>query len=240
MSITWIDQLKVLLELQTLDSRIFVLRKELLQKPYDKEIAQGSFDKRKVEFISSEQALKGFQMKQKEREIELSTKESAVKKYETQQMQVKTNKEYSALTHEINTLKADCSVYEDEILALLDQVEENKKNLQQDHVRIDQEQIKLKADLSKIDDRTKTIQKELDELNQKRQKYLPSIEKPLLSYYDKILVKREGSALVEFSGDSCAGCNMTIRPQTLNEIRLKEKMITCESCGRILFENNGS
>ncbi len=232
----WAEQLKALLELQKVDGEIYRLEKEASEKPKEKKALEEAFEARKAGLKDSEKALKDLQLKQKERETELGTKETNIKKYQTQQAQVKTNKEYSALTHEINGLKADCAVFEDEILKLMDQIELQKKAIEADRQKIVEEEKAHKAGLAKLQAEEEALGARLAALGAERTRFVPQADKILLRQYEKILKKRDGVALVALVRESCGGCHMSQRPQTMNEIRIGEKMIECESCGRILYE----
>ena len=93
-----------------------------------------------------------------------------------------------------------------------------------------------KLQLAEIDKAIEEIKKEITALDEERQKFVPQVDLDLMHQYNTILKKREGSALVALEGNSCGGCYMTFPPQTINEIKLKEKIIVCESCSRILYE----
>lgn len=233
----WVEQLKALLDLQKIDSRVYLLERELDGKPREKKALEDAFTARQNFAKASEQKLKELQMAQKERENELLTKETNIKKYQTQQTQVKTNKEYSSLTREIGGLKADCELFEEEILKLMDEIEQRKKVVEDDRRRLAEEEKKFKAEAVKCDARAEAIRAETATLTTERRVFLPLVEKALVAQYEKILKKREGTAVVPVVNESCGGCHMTMTPQTVNEIRIGEKMIVCESCGRILYEN---
>ena len=60
----------------------------------------------------------------------------------------------------------------------------------------------------------------------------------VLAHYEKVLTGRDGVALAAVKGKSCQGCFMNLPPQVINEIKMKDKMITCDSCARILYIEN--
>ncbi len=233
---TWPEQLKVLLELQKLDGTIYRLELEGAAKPKEKKALEDAFEAGKSRLKDSEKALKDLQLKQKDRENDLATKEANIKKYQSQQSQVKTNKEYSALTQEINGLKADCSVFEEDILKLMDQIELQKKTVEHERQAVAAEEKVHKGRLTELQSREDAIRAEAAKLIAERQQYLPQVEKALLRDYERILKKRDGAAITELIAESCGGCHMNQRPQGVNEIRMGEKMVTCEACGRILYE----
>jgi predicted nucleic acid-binding Zn-ribbon protein len=46
---------------------------------------------------------------------------------------------------------------------------------------------------------------------------------------------RGKTAIAKIDGEFCGECNMKLRPQVINEARLKENVVICESCQRILY-----
>jgi hypothetical protein len=72
-------------------------------------------------------------------------------------------------------------------------------------------------------------------LSGRRQTLIPEVDPKLLSFYERILVGREGLGMVLIDDTSCLGCHMQLPPQVINEVRLREKMVTCENCSRILY-----
>jgi len=236
MPIVWSEQLSALLDLQKIDSRIFVLERELAEKPAQKRDLETVFEAKKSQMKASENALKAMQMKQKDRENDLASKETNIKKYMAQQSLVKTNQEYSALTKEINGQKADCSIFEEDILKLMDEIEQQKSIVEADRQKVAGIEKECKAQLATIDARCDAIKTEIAGLQAERAKFVPAVEKTLLPQYERILKKKDGVALVPLSGESCSGCHMSVRAQTVTEIRMKDKMIACEVCGRILYD----
>jgi uncharacterized protein len=57
----------------------------------------------------------------------------------------------------------------------------------------------------------------------------------MLKEYERILLSREGLAIVTVKDNSCGGCHMLVPPQVINLIKMYEHIITCEVCNRILY-----
>jgi predicted nucleic acid-binding Zn-ribbon protein len=68
-----------------------------------------------------------------------------------------------------------------------------------------------------------------------RKTIVPEVPPEPLAAYERVLEIREGLALVPVVGDACGGCNRRLPPQIVNEALLKAKLVTCESCNRILY-----
>jgi len=229
------ELLNNLIALQEVDKEIYDSKRQLHEIPttlksFDLEIEAASAAVKK-----KEDELKAAQLKRKEKEIDLETKENNIKKIQGQLYQVKTNNEYNALEKEIGGLLADKSLLEEEILSIFDRIEtaekevaEAKKLFSEDKKRIDGEKARLESE-------RKEIETKAAKLEEKRKIILPMIDKETLRRYERILHGKDGMALVPVKGENCGGCFVHLPPQVVNEIKLKEKIIYCERCARMLF-----
>lgn len=224
-----------LIKLQAVDKEIFDIKRQLVEIPTRLKILDLELETANSNVKKKEEELKNFQLKRKEKEIDLETKENSIKKMQGQLYQVKTNNEYNALEKEIAGLKADKSILEEEILGIFDRVEaaENdvdvaKKAFAEDKKRVD-------AEKGKVEAAKKEIEAKFVEFQEKRKTIVPMIDKEILSRYDRILNNKDGMALVPVKGDNCGGCFVHLPPQVINEIRMKEEIVYCERCARMLF-----
>lgn len=229
------EQIKILAELQKIDFEIYGFKKELEGHPALQKKLDEDFERKKAGLKAAETRLKETQVKQKEREVDLQAKEDKIKKLQSQLYQLKSNKEYSAMELEIKGLKADNSLLEEDILKGMDGVEEAKAAVAKEKEALAQEEARYK-------EKSAALKKEGDEwraktavLEEKRKAYLPNIEPRLLGQYEKLLKSRDGLALAPVKNNACGGCHLGLPPQVVNEIQMQEKLITCESCARILY-----
>ncbi len=229
------EQIKLLAELQKIDAEIYQLKKELSSHPALQKQNEAEFEKKKNNLKAAETQFKALQLKQKEKEGELGTKEARTTKLQTQLYQLKSNKEYSAMELEIKGLKADNSLLEEEILKLLDAVDDAKAKVAKEKEFLDKEEKIFKTAAETLNKRAFEIQASLAAHEDKRKAYAPNIEPKLIAQYEKILKSREGIALVPVRNNSCGGCHIELPPQVVNEIQLQDKWIICESCARILY-----
>ncbi|PIU40049.1 MAG: hypothetical protein COT00_03765 [Candidatus Omnitrophica bacterium CG07_land_8_20_14_0_80_50_8] len=229
------EQIKILVELQRIDSEIYHLKKELASHPLLKQQLEADFEKKKVRLKAVEEEQKAAQLKQKQREGDLGAKEEKIKKLQAQLYQLKSNKEYSAMDMEIKGLKADNSVLEEEILKLLDVVDQTKAKCAKEKTLLAVEEKKLKDTLDALALKAQGMQAELSVREEKRKAYTPHVDAKLIRQYEKILKGREGLALVPVKKSSCGGCHMELPPQRVNEIQMQDRVIVCESCARILY-----
>lgn len=228
-------QIDTLIKLQVLDAEIFKLKRERESKPIEMKAIQVNIDELHSQLKNIEAKLRILQVRQKEKEIDLQTKEAHVKKLALQLYNVKTNKEYVAMQKEIGGLNADNSLLEEEIIKSMDEIDEagleldnKKKELQSEEAELKELSKQVEAEIAEIDLR-------LANLDSERQKLIPSVENPILLRYEKILSNKDGLALVPVENGACQGCDLGLPPQVINEIKIGEKLLCCESCTRILY-----
>jgi len=232
------EQLRQLVALQKVDAEIYQYRRELKEKPAALEEMKKQFEAKKARLKELEDAFKADQVRRKEFELELQSKEDNIAKANTQLSQIKTNKEYTAKISEIENLKADMSVVEEKILMSFDQTDKIKSEIDQEKEVLATEEKKYQEAKQQVESEIEELKKKVQGLEQERQGITPGIEKTMLSRYEKILVNKNGLAIVPRQGSSCGGCYMNIPAQVINEIKIGDKIIFCEMCARILYDQD--
>ena len=160
-----------------------------------------------------------------------------ITRHKKQLLMVKTNKEYAALLKEISTEEASIERLEEEMLEILDEkegIEEEQQEVQNEFERM---QERFERDKKALEEKEELFRGEIEERKQERTRVAAEVEKQLMKRYEKIRRARDGIAVAQIQGENCGGCFTTIPPQVINEAKRGDKILTCESCGRILFYN---
>jgi len=165
--------------------------------------------------------------------------ETLIAKYSKQLDDVKNNREYEALTKEIELQKLDIQLSEKRIKEAAVNVDAKKEVMATAKEKLDEKESELeskKVELSKI---IKKTEKEENKLIKATETERSNIEDRLLKAYDKVRKSyRNGLAVVTVERDACGGCYNKIPPQVQLEISLQKKIIACEHCGRILVDTS--
>lgn len=235
MAINLAEQLKLLVELQGLDTQIYKIQEEIDLIPQKIKEMDDLFGEKSVNLKALEDAVKALQLKRKDKEGELKTKEDSIKKFQTQMYQVKTNKEYTTFQDEIARAKADCSVIEEDILKIFDQVDSENKKIAQEKEFLKKEEVVLAEEKKRFSDESGRLAAEIEKLKAQRAQLSSKVDKDVLTKYERILNNRDHLAVVPVVIDSCQGCFAKLPPQVLNEIRMKDAIVICESCARMLY-----
>lgn len=229
------EQIKLLIELQGLDTHIFKLEDELEAIPKRLEESDDHFKEKTANLKKLEEELKALQVKRKEREGDLEAKEGMVKKYQTQMYQAKTNKEYTAFQEEIARTKADGSLIEEDIIKILDQIEAENRKVGEEKNFLKAEEGKLNEEKKALGEDAVRFKAELEDVRAQRALLSKKIDKTILAKYERIAGNRDGLALVSVANGSCQGCFRILPAQVINEIKMNTNLILCENCARILY-----
>jgi len=167
-------------------------------------------------------------------EMDVKAAEGKLKKYQNQLYEVKTNREYDAVTHEIELVKGEIAKKESRLLELMEWVENLQKTVEESKTRMDR--LKGEFEQKKTDLQKKQEATERDELGllDKREKALRGIEPKRLASYERIRNAKNGLAIVPVVRNACSGCHKKLPPQRVLEIRERDRIYMCDVCGRML------
>ena len=230
------EEIAKIVKLQDIDFQIHKLKKEKdFDLPFQIKKTKDEFEEKKQSCFIYEEKAKQTQLKKKDKEIDLATKEENLRKLQGQLYQLKTNKEYQAKLTEIASKKADVSIVEEDLIEILDQLESIQKDLKTQKQILFQEEVKSKEEENKINEQIKNIEITLTNLKNKRLILSKDVDQNILLQYDDFLTKRNGLAIVPVEGGNCGACHMLVTHQTINEIKMYAKLVFCENCVRILY-----
>ncbi len=163
--------------------------------------------------------------------------QAAIKRYDSQLKEVKNNREYDALTKEIEIQGLDIQVSEKKIKEHGFEITSKTEIFEAAKAELDGRKKDLEIKKGELDVITSETEKEEQDLQKKADKSEPQIEERLLVAYKRLRKNAvNGLAVVTIDRDSCSGCFNQIPPQRQLDIRQRKKIIVCEHCGRILVD----
>ncbi len=173
--------------------------------------------------------------KQKVNEEEKLRLVENLKKYKAQLYQVRNNKEYDALTKEIDSTEEMIKKLDTENLQITELIIKLEDEIKSVTPQLDTllEELKVKeADLKQI---IKANEREEQKLREIREKIVEKVRKPDYATYTRIRKAKGGRAVVPIVRGSCDGCHNIIPSQRQIEIKANKRMFNCEACGRIII-----
>lgn len=232
------ESLQKLIELQKVDAKLFEIEELRGSLPQEVDGLKKDLSDTKGTLKESQDKIKAIDKKIREIEGNILQGNEKLDKYKEQLYAVTTNKQYDALTHELETMQGAISESESQILELMEEKEDNEEiNLNSKTLLEEiQQDLEFKSkELKKRIRETKNV--EVDYLK-KRDKITPDISKSLISKYEKIKVAKNGRAVVPVVRGACGGCFHRLPPQLVVEVKKLDKLIHCEACGRVLVPQN--
>lgn len=235
--ITVEDKLVAVFKLQLIDSKIDkirTIRGELPLEVQDLEDQCSGFETRINNFLEEIKEIENINL---EKTIAIKESKALIKRYEEQQNNVRNNREYEALSKEINFQSLEITLNEKRLKEHLITLESKKNEIELTNKNLSHLKNELELKRSELDDiiaETEKEEKELTELSLKCQK---RIDARLIKAYKSIRGNaRNGLAIVQIERDACGGCYNKIPPQRHLDIKMHKKIIVCEYCGRILVD----
>ena len=161
-----------------------------------------------------------------------------IAKYEGQQDNVRNNREFDALSKEIEYQKLEIELSEKRIKEAGVDVKLKKKAIEDAQEVLAERKVDLEAKQKELEGIDQETSKEMEALTAQSQRAAAKIDDRLLAAYKRIRHNvRNGLAVVTVKRDACGGCYNRIPPQRQMDIRMSKKVIVCEYCGRILVSN---
>ena len=235
-----IDRLKTLFELQSIDDQLDELEELRGDLPNAVQVLEEKINAIKEDVVNKEAEQKDSLKKRKENDNEIEKLKENQKKFKAQLYQVRNNKEYDALTKEIDHTEELVSKLEAENDALADLSKSLTDDIEAVKPQLDElnEELKVKqADLKVI---IKANEKEEAKLREKRKEVEAQTKKADHAAYMRIRKAKKGMAVATIKRSACSGCHNIVPSQRQLEIRRNNKLFFCEYCGRILVSTEVS
>lgn len=233
------ESLRALLELQKTDQDLHELEQYKVDIPNQLETMETVQSEAESRLADQETKVADIDKNRRQYERDLQAAQEQIKKYQGQLYSVKTNKEYDALQAEIQAQKNRISELEDAILQLISDAEAEQEALETIRgetesliERFSEERTTLQSRLSAVDE---DVAVKMDE----RKRMATRVENQVLKVYDRIRRNLRGMTVVPVKKGACSGCFHVIPLQVVMQIRQGRKLVSCESCGRILILEEG-
>ena len=231
------EKLTALYNLQKIESKldeIAILKGELPIEVRDLEDEIHGLRARETRI---EEEINGINEFIEQKKAAIAQSQDLIKKYEKQSDNVKNNREYEAITKEIETQTLDLKLAERHIKDANEEIADKARVLDTAKKNIAAKEANLKVKKGELDKIIAETEKEEAECRANSDKARAAVDPRLLVSFDRIRNNfRNGLAVVPVLRDACGGCYNAIPPQRQSEIRQHKKIIVCENCGRVLVD----
>ncbi len=224
-----------LIKLQSLDNELKTINDKLGDLPETVKTLKYQIEEKQEENKKNSKTIVENQALIRKNEATTSDANVAMKKYQEQLYLVTTNREYDALTAEIDFSKKEILTAEDAILMAEENNEELKEKIKATEINIEKIKEELKNAKKDLKQTIKSTETEKEKLEAEKEKITKLIPKKYLNIYKRVYNARNGLAVVPIKRNACGGCNNRIIPQKRVEIYKENKIFVCDVCNRFLY-----
>lgn len=226
--------LEKLIQLQKAASHLQKVESDLAEVPRDKAALEARLSEEGARLDGARTGLQASQKSRKHYETELQDLEQKRSRYKGQLMEVKTNKEYTAMLHEIEGVEREIRGREDLILGEMEKAESLQAEVKQEEQVFKAVEERYQAEGRSLDVRAASLQVEAERLRAERDAVAGTLSSAVLDLYARV-AKLRGVAVAEARDGACQVCHVKLRPQMYVDLKKNEAIVQCPSCNRILF-----
>jgi uncharacterized protein len=224
-----------LIRLQQLDSEIESARRRIAEIPAVQEALATRLGQATAAVEGVKHRLADSQAERKKIEAEVATIQTRLSKYKGQLTELKTNKEYQTMQHEIAVAESAIRSHEDRVLERMEDAENLTRELKTADAELKTQQGAVATERKALDAEAATLQKTAEATAAARVEAAKALSPEALKLFDYVSKARKGLAVAEARDGGCTVCHVRMRPQMFNEVRRAEALVQCESCMRILY-----
>ena len=222
-------------ELQALDIRVQELTDEINRLPKRIAAIEGQLESHQKALQADQDSLVANQKGRRSLESEISTGQETLARIKTQMNEAKTNEQFRAFRHEIEYEEQEIRKIEDRILDKMVEAESLEQNVKAAETALKTERTKVAVEVEQMRSLVVRDDEEATGKQSQRDELASRISEEVLRAYESIRKSRNGVAVARADAERCLTCNVVLRPQFSHTMRSNEQVLTCESCGRILY-----
>jgi len=229
-------QLEQLLVLQDRQQKIRQIENEVRTLPLQRKNLEGQLAASAAAVEALKQRARHVEVDRKKLELDVGTRQESVSRLKTQQYQTRKNDEFQALGHEIERYENEIRKIEDAELELMDQADKLKLQLAAEEKKAATAKDSISRQLIDLDEKSKTLESRLQGLSKERAELATRIDEDLLNRFDRLFKSKGDAAVVALEHEVCTGCHMKVTTATSMRVKAGKEIVSCEQCGRILYD----
>jgi len=238
-------RLEALLELQDIELQIVDIRRQLAVKERRVRDQAGKLSALQASNEAARHEIQRSQAEFDELDVDIKGRSAHISRLREHLNTVRTNKEYAVVLAQMNNEKADVSRLESRALEMMERVEARKQLLAEQRAQEQAEQAKLDERTAELEQARQSFGPRLSQLERQREAAAAKIDAEALALFRRLSERYDGEIMAEVVRPSprrdefvCAGCNMALRTEVANALRIRDEILTCKNCGRILYLRN--
>jgi predicted nucleic acid-binding Zn-ribbon protein len=226
--------LEKVVRLQHAESELRRAEAELNEVPRLKADLDSRLAQERARLDAAREGLAQTQKSRRQHEAELQDLEAKRSRYKGQLMEVKTNKEYTAMLHEIEAVEREIRAREDVILTEMERAEALAGDLKREEALFKDAEQGHRAETLRLEERARALQERGARLAEERDAVAATVPEEVLTLFHRV-ARLRGVAVAEARDGMCQLCHVKLRPQMYVDVKRNEGITQCPACNRILY-----
>jgi predicted nucleic acid-binding Zn-ribbon protein len=227
--------LEKLIRLHGAETELRSLRSRLSELPQKRAELDAGLAAKRAALDAAREGLARSQKMRRELEGEVQAREGKRAKYKGQLMEVKTNKEYTAVLHEIETVEREIRAAEDRILVEMEEGEGFAAAVKREELSFKDVEGSHRTEVKAVEEEIRGLEAQAARVGTERDAALATLSEELRDTYLRVAKLRGGIAVAEARDGACTACHLKLRLQMFVEIRRVDSVHQCPACQRLLF-----
>jgi predicted nucleic acid-binding Zn-ribbon protein len=229
------EKLKALEELQQIDLEANEVKAELEGLPARRAAAEAAVSSARRVWEEQKARLEANEKERRQLESLLGMERDKVKKWEGRLGEIKTPREYAALSREIDIARKTNDGQSEQVKELTAQAVELKKAVDAKEEQLSEAEAAAQAAVEEVEKQKGAADEKMRALDARRAAAVKQVDPGLLSKYENIKRRRAGVAIAPVVGMTCKGCHRNIPPQLAITLQRANSIETCPNCHRIIY-----
>ncbi len=229
-------ELEQLLVLQDRQQKIRQIQTEIGTVPLQRKNLESQLATSAAGVEALKQKARQTEIDRKKLELDAGTRTESITRLKTQQYQTRKNDEFQAIGHEIERYENEIRKIEDEELELMVEADKVKGDLAAEEKKAATVKESIGRQITDLDEKSKVLQARLEELTKERIELAGKIDEDVLGRFERLFNSKGDAAVVALEHEVCTGCHMKVTTQTAHRVKAGKEIVSCENCGRILYD----
>ena len=228
--------LERLVRLQELDNAIDAARRKITAHPQRLAEADVRLNETSQRVEAARQRLKDGHEVRRALEKDAALFQGRLSKFKDQLSEVKTNREYQAIQHEIAGAQTELGAVEEKVLERMLEADALAAEVKEAEVALARQQKEVDAEKRALGEEVVLLEKALADATARRGTLVAETEPRLLRLFEQVAKARKGVAICAATREGlCSVCHVRLRPHIFQLVRQNDQILQCESCQRILY-----
>jgi len=232
------ETLKALVKLQKIDTDALEIEQSALRIPEQIQALEETVEKQRLELGRLNAEAETQRNEQNELEAHVSEESAKHQKWKRRLNDIKSPREYQALSRELEMGERQVSDMEDKLLELTQDLENKQKAIDEKVRELREKEMAVRSEIQSLRKSESDLRQRVREATVGREEVSQHIPSRVLKKYEQLRKSRGGIAVSEVHDGTCTGCRMKVRPQLVIQLMRADSIESCPSCNRILVHES--